>query len=95
LHEKNIGVMLVDMQFSRATSSVINFERYLNALRRTADVNDVFVFRRYDIMKYWSENGVFHFDEMPRGGSERAEMATRVYDCIAHRLAEAIEYATQ
>jgi len=93
LRAHHIEAMLVDMQFSRATASVINFERYLDALRRIADVNDVFVFRRYDIMRYWSEHTVFNFDEV--APAERAALASRAYECLAHRLAEAIEFATQ
>jgi lysophospholipase L1-like esterase len=93
LREKKIETMLVDMQFSRATATVINFERYLDALRRIADVSDVYVFKRYDVMRYWAENGVFNFDDMPP--AKRAELAAEVYDCLGRRLAEAIEIATR
>jgi hypothetical protein len=72
---------------------VINFERYLEALHRIADVADVYVFRRYEVMRYWSEHGVFNFDAVPQG--ERAALAAHAYECLAHRLADAIEFATQ
>jgi acyl-CoA thioesterase-1 len=93
LRDKKIETMLVDMQFSRATSTVINFERYLEALRKIADVSDVYVFKRYDVMRYWVENGVFNFDDMP--ATRRAELAAEVYDCLGRRIAEAIEIATR
>jgi acyl-CoA thioesterase-1 len=93
LHQHNVETMLVDMQFSRATSSVINFERYLDALRRIADVNDVFVFKRYEVMRYWVENGVFNFEDVPPAA--RAELASQVYECLAHSLADAIELASE
>ncbi len=92
LKESHIESMLIDMQYSRATASIINFENYLNALHHIGDVNDMYVFRRYQIMRYWSENGVFDFDNWPKAG---AQLAARVYDCLARRLADAIELAAQ
>jgi len=88
LKDSKIEAMLIDMQFSRATASVINFDSYLNALHHAADINDIYVFRRYQMMRYWSENGVFDFDNWPKAG---AQLAARVYDCVARRLADAIE----
>jgi hypothetical protein len=72
---------------------VIPFDRYLEALKRAADVADVYLFNRYDVMRYWSETGIFNFDEVPQG--ERATFAARVYDCIARRLADAFAIATE
>jgi lysophospholipase L1-like esterase len=92
LREHHVETMLVDMQFSRATSSVINFERYLDALRRIADVSEVYVFKRYDVMRQWVEDGVFNFDDVPP--AQRTELAGEVYACLARRIAEAIEIAT-
>jgi acyl-CoA thioesterase I len=86
-------IMLMDMQFSRSTASLINFDRYLEALHKTAELSDIYMFRRYEIMRYWSENGVFDFDDI--SPAERAALATRVYECVAERLADAIAIATQ
>jgi acyl-CoA thioesterase I len=90
---RGIDVMLVDMQFSHSTAAVIDFESYLNALHRVGDVNDVNVFPRFEMMRYWSEQNVFNFDEVAK--DERASLAARVYECIAVRLAEAIRVALQ
>ena len=83
--------MLVDMQFSHSTATVIDFERYLNALHRVGDVNDVNVFPRFEMMRYWSEQNVFNFDGVAKG--ERAGLAAKVYECIGSKLAEAIRIA--
>jgi len=88
---RGIDVMLVDMQFSHSTATVIDFERYLNALHRVGDVNDVNVFPRFEMMRYWSEQNVFNFDGVAKG--ERAGLAAKVYECIAGKLAEAIRIA--
>jgi acyl-CoA thioesterase-1 len=91
LHEHKVDIMLVNMQYSRSTASVINFEPYLAAMQHRADVEDVYLFRRFELMKHWSENGVFQFEDVPR--NRRAELAAEVYDCIGERLADAIEHA--
>ncbi len=91
LKAHGIDIMLVDMQFSHSSATVIDFERYLNALHRVGDVNDVNVFPRFEMMRYWSEQNVFNFDGVAK--DERASLAARVYECIAGKLAEAIRVA--
>jgi hypothetical protein len=53
----------------------------------------VYVFPRYEMMRYWSEQNMFNFDEV--AADERARLAARVYDCIGHKLAQAIRRAVQ
>ncbi len=93
LRAHDIEVMLVDMQYSRRTASIIGFERYLAAMHRTADVDEVYLFKRFDIMKFWSDNGTFNFEDVQK--SDRARLAAEVYDCLARRIADAIDYAVQ
>jgi acyl-CoA thioesterase-1 len=93
LRERQIEVVLIDMQYSRHTASVIEFDRYLQAMHRFADLDDVVLFRRFEIMKYWSDEGIFDFEDVPK--SERAELATSVYGCLAQRLADDIGDALQ
>jgi len=93
LKNRTIDTILVDMQFSRSTSTVIDFERYLNTLHRAGEINDVFVFPRYQMMRYWSEQNVFNFDEVAK--EERAKLAARVYECIGRKLAQTIRLAIQ
>ncbi|MGE5268705.1 MAG: SGNH/GDSL hydrolase family protein [Thiohalocapsa sp.] len=88
-----IDILLVDMQFSRRTSTLINFDRYLQAVHRAGEVNEVYVFPRFAMMRYWSEQKLFNFDEVSDG--ERARLAAKVYDCIGRKLAEAIQVATK
>jgi acyl-CoA thioesterase I len=91
LKAHGIDIMLVDMQFSHSTVTVIDFERYLNTLHRVGDVNDINVLSRFEMMRYWSEQNVFNFDGIAK--DERADLAAKVYDCIAKKLAEAIRIA--
>ncbi|HEY3917512.1 MAG TPA: GDSL-type esterase/lipase family protein [Stellaceae bacterium] len=85
--------MLMDMQYNPNTVSVINFEPYLEALHQTADQQNVYMFKRYDLMKYWSEAGEFSFINAPR--EKRASLAREVYECLGERLADAIDYAAR
>jgi hypothetical protein len=91
LKARGIDVMFIDMQFSHSTATVIDFGRYLNTLHRVGDLNDVNVFPRFEMMRYWSEQNVFNFDGIAR--DERASLAARVYECIAGKLAEAMRIA--
>jgi acyl-CoA thioesterase I len=93
IKNRSIDIVLVDMQFSRSTATVIDFDRYLTALHRVGDVNEVYVFPRYEMMRHWSEQNIFNFDEV--AADERARLAARVYDCIGHKLAQAIRLAVQ
>lgn len=88
---RTIDIMLVDMQYSRSTATVIDFEHYLNTLHRVGELNDVYVFPRFAMMRYWSEQHTFNFDEVPT--DERARLAGRVYDCIGRKLAQVIHAA--
>src|SRR6266702_5179307 len=88
-----IDILLVDMQFSRRTSTVINFEQYLNALHRVGDLNEVYVFPRFAMMRYWSDQNMFNFDDVAE--DERARLAAKVYDCIGRKLAQIIRAAVR
>ena len=93
LREHKLETMLINMQYSRSTASVINFEPYLEAMQRTADVDGVYLLRRFEMMKYWAENGVFNFADVPV--ERRSQLAAEVYECFAERVADAIVYATR
>jgi acyl-CoA thioesterase I len=93
LRIRAIDIILIDMQFSHTTTTVIDFERYLNTLHQVAQVNDVYVFPRFEVMRYWSEQNVFNFDGVNK--DERANLAASVYECIARRVADVIRDALQ
>jgi acyl-CoA thioesterase-1 len=93
IKNRAIDILLVDMQFSRSTAAVIDFERYLTTVRRVGELNDVYVFPRFQMMRYWSEQNMFNFDEV--APEERARLAAKVYDCIGRKLAKAIRVAAK
>ena len=91
IKNRAIDTILVDMQFSRSSTTVINFEAYLKALHRVGDLAETYVFPRFDMMRYWSEQKVFNFDEV--APEDRAKLAARVYDCLGRKMAEVIRRA--
>jgi len=93
LKTRGIDTILIDMQFSRSTATIIDFERYLHTLHQIGEVNELYVFPRFEMMRYWSEENVFNFDGVAK--NERASLAASVYECIGRRLAEAIRLALQ
>jgi len=93
LKNRAIDTILVDMQFSRSSATVINFEGYLKALHRVGELAEVYVFPRYEMMRYWSEQKVFNFDDV--AAEDRARLAARVYDCLGRKMAGIIQHAVQ
>ena len=88
LRAAKIDLILIDMQYSPRTSSVINFDPYLNALREVGEQNDVAIYDRYQLMHAWNDAGLFDFHT--RDAAKRAEATRRIYDCVAAGLAQMI-----
>lgn len=88
LRASGAEVALMDMQFSRHTHAVINFDRYESVLREVTDANDVPLFRRHDIMHYWAESG--EFDLITADHAKLRLLASRLYDCIGRAVADFI-----
>jgi lysophospholipase L1-like esterase len=86
LRGAGIEVLLMNMQFSRDTDTIIHFGPYLAAMRQLADANDVPLFRRRGIMRHWAENGVL--DLRARDTEKRRQLAATLYDCIGRAMAD-------
>ena len=78
---------------SRRTTTVIDFDRYLDMIRGVGEMTGVSVFPRFAIMRDWSDDDVFDYDDVPE--SERARLAAQVYDCLGQALAEVIAKGVQ
>jgi hypothetical protein len=81
-------VMLMNPQFSRLSEFVVNFNRYTTILRGVADLNELPLFPRHEIMRYWAESGVFNY--RVSGREQRRELATQLYACIGTAVADMI-----
>jgi hypothetical protein len=88
LRASGAEIVLMDLQFSRQTHAVINFDRYESVLREVTDANEVPLFRRYDMMRHWAESGLF--DLMTGDHDQLTLIASRLYDCIGRAVADFI-----
>ncbi len=86
LRDAGAEVVLMNMQFSRATDAVIHFEPYLITMRLLADANDVALFRRHGIMRHWAESGAL--DLRAGDGEKGRELAAKLYGCIGRAMAD-------
>jgi lysophospholipase L1-like esterase len=86
LRAAGVEIVLMNMQFSRETDSMIRFEPYLVAMGQVADATDVPLFRRHGIMRYWAESGLL--DLRVREDEKRRELAVKLYDCIGRAMAD-------
>ncbi len=93
LRQHKSEVMLVDMQYNPGTVSVINFGPYLDALHQTAALQDVYMFQRYETMKYWDDTGAFNLVAASR--EKRFVVAREIYECLGERLADAVDFAAR
>jgi hypothetical protein len=88
LHKAGIDVILVDMQYSPRTSSMVHLEQYRKLMMWVSQRRDVFMFRRYEVMQYWNENDIFDLGAEDR--AEQRRVADRVHGCLGQLLADVV-----
>jgi lysophospholipase L1-like esterase len=76
-------VILVNMQYSPRTETMIAVQAYADAMQSVAQQQDVPLFDRLSVMKHWSETGSFDL-------SARSRVAEGVHDCLGKILAQLI-----
>ncbi len=77
--------VLMNMQYSPRTESMIAATAYIDSMRYVAQHLDVPLFDRLAVMRHWSESGAFDFTV-----SDKSELAERVHDCLGRLLADFI-----
>lgn len=90
LRDQGSDVMLIDMQYARLSALVLDTEHYQDTLAQVADVEDVYLFRRHELMHYWADTGIFDYSAPPH--HDYHKLADQVYECLAYRLADAIAW---
>ncbi len=86
LHDGGADVVLVNMQYSPRTEAMIAVGAYADNMRWVAQQREVPLFDRLDIMRHWSDAGVFDL----YAATKDYAMARRVHDCIGRALAALI-----
>ena len=84
LQEGGADVVLVNMQYSPRTETMISAPPYLDNMRVVAQQYDVPLFDRFAIMRHWNDAGDFDLYSASHG----LDLAKRVHDCIGRALAK-------
>jgi len=79
----NADAILMNMQYSPRTESMLNVSAYADVMRWVAEQRDTLLFDRLAIMHYWSDEGTFDLYAATAGYA----MARRVHECIGRALA--------
>jgi hypothetical protein len=82
----NADVILMNMQYSPRTESMLDVSPYADVMRWVAQQHSALLFDRLAIMHYWNDAGVFALYT----ATKKYDMARRVHECIARALASQI-----
>jgi lysophospholipase L1-like esterase len=83
LQAGNADVVLINMQYSPRTESMINMGTYAEYMRVVARDRDVPLFDRLGLMRHWSDNGSFDL----YAAAKDSALAQKVHDCLGRALA--------
>ncbi len=84
LQNAGADVILMNLQYSPRTETMISGSPYIDNIRAVAQEHDVPVFDRFAIMRQWNEQGDFDLFSAVHG----PELARRVHACIGHALSD-------
>jgi hypothetical protein len=84
LQNAGADVVLINMQYSPRTETMISVPPYLDNMRVVAQQHDVPLFDRFAIMRQWNEQGDFDLFSASHG----LDLAKRVHDCLGRALSK-------
>ena len=82
-------VILVNMQYSPRTASMLDVSTYADVMRHVAQQRNALLFDRLAIMQYWNDIGTFDL----YAATKKYDMARQVHECIGRALASLINSA--
>lgn len=82
LQNAGTDVILLNLQYSPRTETMISAPPYLDNMRVVAQQHDVPLFDRFAIMRHWNDQGDFDLFSTSHG----VDLAKRVHDCLARAL---------
>jgi acyl-CoA thioesterase I len=78
-------VILIDSQFSRFLRANADLDPYEAALQQTSVMPGVVLFRRFDLMRSWAEDGQLDLEHAPK--ADRRRMMALLNLCLGETLA--------
>src|ERR1700682_778718 len=82
LQNAGTDVILMNLQYSPRTETMISAPPYLDSMRVVAQQHDGPLFDRFAIMRHWNDTGDFDLFSAFHG----LELAKRVHDCLGRAL---------
>ena len=82
VQNEGADVVLMNLQYSPRTETMISVPPYLDNMRVVAQQHDVPLFDRFAIMRQWNDSGDFDLFSASHG----IELAKRVHDCLGRAL---------
>jgi lysophospholipase L1-like esterase len=82
LQSAGTDVILMNLQYSPRTETMISMNPYLDNMRLVAQQHDVPLFDRFAVMRHWNEAGDFDLFSTSHG----IDLAKRVHDCLGRAL---------
>jgi lysophospholipase L1-like esterase len=79
-------LILMNMQYSPRTETMISLSNYTDMMRVVARDRDVPLFDRREIMRYWNDNGNFDLNL----ATKDVATAYKVHDCLGRALASLV-----
>jgi len=84
LQNAGADVVLMNLQYSPRTETMISASPYLDNMRVVAQQHDVPLFDRFAIMHHWNDQGDFDLFSASHG----LDLAKRVHDCLGRALSQ-------
>jgi len=84
LQHAGADVVLLNLQYSPRTETMISAPPYLDNMRVVAQQHDVPLFDRFAIMRNWHDQGDFDLFSTSHG----IDLAKRVHDCLGRALSQ-------
>ena len=84
LQTAGTDVILMNLQYSPRTDSMVSAPPYLDNMRVVAQQHDVPLFDRFAIMQQWNDSGEFDFFSASHG----LDLVKRVHDCLGRALSK-------
>ncbi|MBR1267045.1 SGNH/GDSL hydrolase family protein [Bradyrhizobium sp. AUGA SZCCT0222] len=84
LQKAGVDVILMNLQYSPRTETMISAPPYLDNIRVVAQQHDIPLFDRFAMMRHWSDAGDFDLSTTSHG----PDLAKRVHDCLGRALSK-------
>jgi hypothetical protein len=88
VREAHADLLLIDPQFSRFLQTNSNLDPYEQALQQVGSMPGVMLFRRYDLMRTWVNDGQIDLERTPK--TNRKRVVETLHACLGAHLARMV-----